>query len=262
MSPGGLGGGQTSTGGPLTDFRRGRRSLPLPSERVKSRAATEERGVRWSWLPGGPLTDFGRRRPNLPLPSERVKIRNRHVRPCCLRGRALTYFRRRRRNPSASSGQVLPLPQARGGLAGMWFDKLTTNGVGRLGAVGVGGLPGVAWVRFGGWMPLGPGWGRRDAGGTEGAGRRLGAAWDVFRRSFSFGADVSSFWADVFTFEGNVSTLAGDVSSFWRGALVGAGARTEGEIPRLRCAALGMTAAAGEVRAGCGRGRGGRLRWD
>ena len=43
--------------------------------------------------------------------------------------------------------------------------------------------------------------------------------------------DVSSFWANVFSFEGDVSTLAGDVSSFWRGALVGDGARTEGEIP-------------------------------
>ena len=54
---------------------------------------------------------------------------------------------------------------------------------------------------------------------------------------FSFGADVSSFranvssfWPNVFSFEGDVSTLAGDVSSFWRGALVGDGARTEGEI--------------------------------
>ena len=28
--------GVGSTGGPLTDFRRGRRNLPLPSERVKS----------------------------------------------------------------------------------------------------------------------------------------------------------------------------------------------------------------------------------
>ena len=71
---------------------------------------------------------------------------------------------------------------------------------------------------------------------------------------FSFGANVSSFlakvssfWTNVFSFEGDVSTLAGDVSSFWRCALVGDGARTEGEIPRLRCAALGMTTAAGQV---------------
>ena len=28
-----------------------------------------------SWLPGGPLTDFRRGRRNLPLPQERVKIR-------------------------------------------------------------------------------------------------------------------------------------------------------------------------------------------
>ena len=86
---------------------------------------------------------------------------------------------------------------------------------------------------------------------------------------FSFGANVSSFWANVssfwpnvFTFEGNVSTVAADVSSFWQGGLVGDGARTEGEIPRLRCAALEMTTAAGEVRSGCVRGRGDRLRWD
>ena len=61
----------------------------------------------------------------------------------------------------------------------------------------------------------------------------------------TFRANVSSFWPNVFTFEGNVSTLAGDVFSFRRCALVGDGARTEGEIPRLRCAALGMTTAAG-----------------
>ena len=65
--------------------------------------------------------------------------------------------------------------------------------------------------------------------------------------------NVSSFWPNVFSFEGDVSTLAGDVSSFRRGALVGDGARSEGEIPRLRCAALGMTEAAAEVRSGCGR---------
>ena len=78
----------------------------------------------------------------------------------------------------------------------------------------------------------------------------------------SFRANVSSFWPNVFSFEGDVSTLAGDVSSFRRGALVGDGAWTEGEIPRLRCAALGMTTAAGEVRSGCVRGRDGSLRWD
>ena len=48
---------------------------------------------------------------------------------------------------------------------------------------------------------------------------------------FSFGANVSSFWPNVFTFEGNVSTLAGQVFSFGWGALVGDGARTEGEVP-------------------------------
>ena len=35
----------------------------------------------------------------------------------------------------------------------------------RLGAIGLGGLPGTAWVRSGGWLRLGPGRGRRDSGG-------------------------------------------------------------------------------------------------
>ena len=65
----------------------------------------------------------------------------------------------------------------------------------------------------------------------------------------SFGGNVSSFRPDVFTFEGDVSTLARNVSSF--GALVGDGARTEGKIPRLRCAALGTGGGRGADR---GRG--------
>ena len=32
----------------------------------------------------------------------------------------------------------------------------------RLGALGQAGLPGVAWMRMGGWLLLGPGRGRRD----------------------------------------------------------------------------------------------------
>ena len=32
-------------------------------------------GMGWDWLPGRPLTCFGRGRPNLPLPQERVKSR-------------------------------------------------------------------------------------------------------------------------------------------------------------------------------------------
>ena len=35
---------------------------------------------------------------------------------------------------------------------------------GKFGAFGQGGLPGVAWVRSGGWLQLGPGRGRRDGG--------------------------------------------------------------------------------------------------
>ena len=48
---------------------------------------------------------------------------------------------------------------------------------------------------------------------------------------FSFWANVFSFWPDVFTFRPNVFTLAGEVFSFRRYALVGDGARKEGEIP-------------------------------
>ena len=68
-----------------------------------------------------------------------------------------------------------------------------------------------------------------------------------------FRPDVSSFRPDVFSFRPNVFTLAGQVFSFGSGALVGDGARTEGEIPRLRGAALGMT-----IAAGADRGRGWR----
>ena len=150
--------------------------------------------------------------------------------------------------------------------------------VGRSGRHWCAGIVGCCWVPAG------------DAGMT-GARRAWGGGWarlgmcsvgradvfsfggDVFSFSanvFSFGPNVSSFRPNVFSFEGNVSTLAGDVSSFGWGALVGDGAGTEGEIPRLRCAALEMTTAAGEVRWGCVRGRGvvrqahqGRwVRWD
>ena len=132
----------------------------------------------------------------------------------------------------------------------------------------------MALVRWDCWVLLGPGWGRRDDGGSA-LGMRAWTGWPVAlglimalgpgrgRRDdgmcsggwvnvFSFGgnvssfrANVSSFWADVFSFEGDVSTLARNVSSCRWGALVGDGARTEGEIPRLRCAALGTTTAAG-----------------
>ena len=37
--------------------------------------------------------------------------------------------------------------------------------MGRLGAFGLAGLPGVAWVGFGRWLLLDPGRGRRDGGG-------------------------------------------------------------------------------------------------
>ena len=119
--------------------------------------------MSWSWLPGGPLTEFRRGRRSLPLPSERVKIRSRHVGPCCPRGSALTDFRRRWRNPSASSGQVLPLPQARGGLAGCGSTRAHSTGSGQA----LRRTPGRLTMNGRGW-------------GTEVGRRGLGAAWDVF----------------------------------------------------------------------------------
>ena len=51
---------------------------------------------------------------------------------------------------------------------------------------------------------------------------------------FSFWANVFSFRPDVFTFRANVFTLAGEAFSFRRYALVGDGARKEGEDSLLR----------------------------
>ena len=73
------------------------------------------------WLRGRSLTDFRRGRRNLPLPLERGRRRRgpKGVHGGAgglgggLRGSPLTDFRRGRRNPSAGSGQVLPLPSER-----------------------------------------------------------------------------------------------------------------------------------------------------
>ena len=96
---------------------------------------------------------------------------------------------------------------------------------------------------------LGPGRGRRDDGGTEGAGRGLGAAGcvqSVGPMCSVLGGNVSSFWPNVFTFWRNVFTLAGQVFSFrWR-ALVGDRGRREGEIRSF-----------GKLRTGFGRLRAG-----
>ena len=267
MSPCGLGGGQTSTGGPLTEFRRGRRSLPLPSERVKSRAATEESGLSWSWLPGGPLTEFRRGRRSPPLPSERVKIRSRHVGPCCPRGSALTDFRRRWRNPSASSGQVLPLPQARGGLAGCGSTRAHSTGSGQA----LRRTPGRLTMNGRGW-------------GTEVGRRGLGAAWDVFSRSgecvqfrgrcVQFSGECVQFLAECVQFRGEcvhfggrcVQLLAGRPGWGW-----GAVGRRDSSFGRLRAGSrgtakwsdggLGMEGRSGRHWcAGIDRGAGSRLK--
>ena len=58
---------------------------------------------------------------------------------------------------------------------------------------------------------------------------------------------------NVFSFEGNVSTLAGDVSSFWRCALVGDGARTEGEIPPSASSGQASTGSGQAPSAGSGQ---------
>ena len=85
---------------------------------------------------------------------------------------------------------------------------------GRLGALGVGGVPGVTWVRMGGWLLLGSGpirqaQGRLDAGVTG--------------MCSVGGVNVFSFGGDVFTLEGNVSTLAGNVSSLGGAPWLGMG---------------------------------------
>ena len=60
-------------------------------------------------------------------------------------GGPLTDFRRRRRNPSASSGRVLPLPQARGRSAGRWGRGLgCVQAVGRMCSV-LGAMCSVFW---------------------------------------------------------------------------------------------------------------------
>ena len=204
MSPCGLGGGQTSTGGPLTEFGRGRPNLPLPLERVKSRGPGGCRCLAWWVL-----------------------------------GRALTDFRRRRRNPSASSGRVLPLPQARGRSAGRWGRGLgCVQAVGRmcsvLGAIcsvfrrmcSVSGPMCSVFSRmcsllramcsvFGGARPRSRPplagseqalQGRRDDGGS---GREAGGAHPGMCQLCR--ANVSRFWLDVSTFRPNVSSFRPDV---------------------------------------------------
>ena len=115
-------------------------------------------------------------------------------------GGPLTDFRRRRRNPSASSGQVLPLPQARGGLAGCGSTRAHSTGSGqalrrtpaRLTMHGGYEYVGSGWwevgvtlVRWDCWVLLGPGRGRRDDGGhggrEAGVERGLGCVHSVGR---------------------------------------------------------------------------------
>ena len=173
MSPCGLGGGQTSTGGPLTEFRRGRRSLPLPLERVK----IGSRHVGPWWVLGRALTDFRRRRRNLPLPQARGGLAG------CGSTRA----------HSTGSGQALRRTPAR----------LTMNGGYEY--LGSGWWEvGVTLVRWDCWVLLGPGRGRRDDGGTE-VGRRgecglgcvqsVGAMCSVFGRMCSVSGPMCSLFS-------------------------------------------------------------------
>ena len=99
--------------------------------------------------------------------------------------------------------------------------------------------------------------------GGRGAGVER-AAWDVFSRSgqcVQFRGQCVQFLAECVHFRGECVHFGGRCVQFSAVRLGwGDGARTEGEIPRLRCAALGMTEAVGEVRSGCVRGRDGRSR--
>ena len=121
----------------------------------------------------------------------------------------------------------------------------------------MGGLPGVAWVRSGGWVLLGPGRGRRDvvrldppktAGrltmngrgrGTEGGGRGecgLGCVRSVGPMCPVFGR-MCPVLAQCVQFRGECVHFGGRRVQFRRCALVGDGARKEREIPsfgRLR----------------------------
>ena len=71
---------------------------------------------------------------------------------------------------------------------------------------------GVTLVRWDCWVLLGPGRGRRDDGGTEGAGRRLGAAGCV--QSVGPMCSVLGAMCSVF---GRMCSLSGAMCSFWRG---------------------------------------------
>ena len=85
---------------------------------------------------------------------------------------------------------------------------------------------GLRWDRSWRWVPAGD---ARDAGGTEGAGRRLGRGLGCVQavgrmcsvlgaNVFSFSANVFSFGPNVFSFQSNVFTSEGHVFSFRRRA--------------------------------------------
>ena len=103
--------------------------------------------------------------------------------------------------------------------------------VGCQGWLGCGRVVGCCWVPacagMTGVVLLGPGWGRRDDGGTEGAGRGLGAAWDVFSRSgecvqsvgpmCSVSGPMCSVSGPMCSVFGPMCSLSGRMCSLWRG---------------------------------------------
>ena len=152
-----------------------------------------------------------------------------------------------------------PMCSFSGRMCSLWRGRCSVFGGGRWLGIGDGGKARFAPSASSG-QPQGRFFG--DDGMTGDVSTLLGQCAQFLARCVNFSSECVQFCRNVFSFWVNVSTLAGDVSSFWRCALVGDGAWKECEIPRLRCAALGMTTAAGEVRSGCVRGRGDRLRWD
>ena len=94
------------------------------------------------------------------------------------------------------------------------------------------------WVRWNGWVLLGPllrqaqgGCLRQAQGSFVGNAGMRGMCSVGWGNVFSFWANVFSFWPEVFSFRPNVFTLAGEVFSFRRYAVVGDGAGKEGKTP-------------------------------
>ena len=98
------------------------------------------------------------------------------------------------------------------------------------------------------WRALVGDRGRRDDGDVS---TLSGQCVQFLARCVNFSGECVQFLAECVQFRGGCVHFGEECVQFLAVALVGNGARTEGEILRLRCAALGMTEAAGADR---GRG--------